>query len=171
MPRVPPPTLPKDTVWFGGHPDRATLCLRVCGDGLDPEEVTRLLGRAPTRSQRKGQPVLSASGETKRIARTGSWLLDHPVRGEVTIEEEIESLLDSLPPEGQAWAAIGERYRVDLLCDVFVRGLNQGFELSPHVLEKLGRRGVTLGVDIFCEPDEGQQKALGQLLDTQKTQG
>src|SRR5262249_30148427 len=90
LPRVPPPTLPKDPVCFGGHPSRATLCLRVCGDSLDPEEVTRLLGRAPTRSQRKGQPVLSASGETKRIARTGSWLLDQPVRGDVTIEEEIE---------------------------------------------------------------------------------
>ena len=55
MPQVPPPTLPNDTVWFGGNPDRATRCLRVCGDGLDPDEVTRLLGRAPTRSQRKDQ--------------------------------------------------------------------------------------------------------------------
>src|SRR5262249_45296786 len=123
-----------------------------------------------TRSQRKGQPVLSESGETKRMARTGSWLLDQPLRSEVTIEEEIESLLSSLPPEGQAWAAIGERYRVDLLCDVFVRGLNQGFGLSPHVLEMLGRRGITLGIDIFCGPDEGQEKALQERLGTQKTE-
>jgi hypothetical protein len=72
MPRVPPPNLPKDTVWFGGHPDRAKLCLRVIGDTLDPDEVTDLLGRAPTRSQRKGEPVLSGSGEARRIARTGS---------------------------------------------------------------------------------------------------
>src|SRR5262249_17553253 len=108
------------------------------------------------------------SGETKRIARTGSWLLDQPVRGDVTIEEEIESFLGSLPLEGQAWAAIGERYRVDLLCDVFVRGVNQGFELSPRVLEMLGQRGITLGVDTFCEPDEGQQKALEERLGTQK---
>ena len=134
---------------------------------MDPEEVTRLLGRAPTRSQRKGT-VLSKSGETKRIARTGSWLLDQPVRGDVTIEEEIESFLGSLPPEGQAWAAIGERYRVDLLCDVFVRGVNQGFELSPRVSAMLWQRGITLGVDIFCEPDEGQQKTVEERLGTQK---
>jgi hypothetical protein len=171
MPRVPPPTLPKDTAWFGGHPSHATLCLRVCGDSLDPEEVTRLLRRTPTRSQRQGQPVLSGSGETKRIARTGSWLLDQPVSGGVTFEEAIESFLGSLPEDEQAWAALGRRYRVDLLCDVFVKGVNQGFELSPRVLELLGRRGITLGVDIFCEPDEGQQKALQERLGTQKSAG
>jgi hypothetical protein len=166
-----PPTLPKDTVWFGGHPSRAAVCLRVCGDDLDPEEVTRLLGRAPTRSQRKGQPVLSDSGEAKRIARTGSWLLDRPVGDDVTIDEAIESFLDSLPEDVRVWAALGRRYRVDLLCDVFVKGVNQGFELSPRVLELLGRRGITLGVDIFCEPDEGQEKALQERLRTHETEG
>jgi hypothetical protein len=115
--------------------------------------------------------MLSKSGETKRIARTGSWLLDQPVRGDVTIEEEIESFLGSLPPEGQAWAAIGERYHIHLLCDLFVRGVNQGFGLSPRVLEMLGRRGITLGVDIFCEPHERQQKALEDRLGQQKNDG
>src|SRR5205085_517353 len=143
-----------------------TLCLRVCGDSLDPEEVTRMLGRAPTRSQRKGQPVLSESGEVKRIARTGSWLLDQPVGCDVTLEEEIESLLGSLPQDEQAWAVLRERYRVDLLCDVFVRGVNQGIELSPRVLELIGRRGITLGVDIFCEPDEAQRATLQERLGT-----
>lgn len=170
MSRLPPATLLKDTVWFGGHPDHATLCLRVYGDSLDPDEVTRLLGCAPTRSQRKGQPVLSESGEPKRIARTSSWLLDQLVSADATIEEAIESFLGSLPPERQAWAALGERYRVDLLCGVFVRGVNQGFELSPRVLELLGQRGITLGVDIFGEPDVGQQRVLNERLGTQKSE-
>lgn len=100
MPRIPPPPQPLNTVWIGGHPQRATLCLRVCGDDLDPDLVTRLLGHAPTRSQRKGQPVLSArTGGTKRIARIGSWLLDRPVTHEHTLDDEIGSLLDSLPQD------------------------------------------------------------------------
>lgn len=156
--------MPQDSVRFGGHPDRARLCLRVCGDDLDPDEITRILGRASTRSQRKGQPVMSESGVMRRIARTGSWLLDQPVRGDSTIEEEIDTLLGSLPPEGQAWSTIGERYCVDLLCDVSVRGVNQGFEIEPRVMEMLAKRGITLGVDIFCVPDEQQQKALQERL-------
>jgi hypothetical protein len=170
MPRVPPPTLPNDAVWFGGYPDRATLCFRVCGDGLDPDEVTRLPGRVPTRSQRKGQPVLTDTGEVKRIARIGSWLLDQPVNGDVTINEAIESLLGILPEDEQVWATLTGRYRIDLLCDVFVKGVNQGFELSPRVLVLLGGRGITLGVDIFCEPDEDQQEMLKERLGTQITE-
>lgn len=164
MPRVPPPTGPEGTVWFGGHPARATLRLRVYGDRLDPDEVTRLLGRAPSRSQRKGQSVRSDSGEVKRIARTGSWLLDEPVRDDATIDEAIGSLLGGLPDDEQAWAALGGRYHVDLLCHVFVRGVNQGFELSPRVLGLLGRRGIALGIDVFCEPDEEQEAALQERL-------
>jgi hypothetical protein len=113
--------------------------------------------------------VLSESGQTRRIARTGSWLLDQPVPDDLTIEEEIESLLGSLPPEGTAWATLGERYRNDLLCDVFIRGVNQGFELAPRVLELLARRGITLGVDIFPEPDEEQEKALQERLGPDKS--
>lgn len=107
---------------------------------------------------------MSEAGVLKRIARTGSWLLDQPVRADSTIEEEIDTLLDSLAPEGQAWSTIGERYCVDLLCDVFVRGVNQGFEIEPRVMEMLAKRGITLGVDIFCVPDEQQQKALQEQL-------
>jgi Domain of unknown function (DUF4279) len=156
--------MPKDTVWFRGHPDRATLCLRVCGDDLDPDLVTRILGVVPSRSQRKGQPVLSSAGEPKRIARTGSWLLARPVSHDRTLDDEIESLLDSLPQTAQTWATLRERYRVDLICDVFVRGVNQGFELSPRVLELMGRFGISLGIDIFCEPDDALHTALNERL-------
>lgn len=142
MPRIPPPSTPESTVWFGGHPDGAALCLRVCGDDLDPAAITRLMGRPPSRSQQKGQAVLDSSGQFKRVARTGSWLLDHPQGAETTIEEGIESLLNGLPDEGRMWAALGERYQVDLLCDVFVRGINRGFGLSPQVLGLLAGRSL-----------------------------
>ena len=171
MPQNPQPILPTDAVWFGGHPDRATLCLRVCGDDLDPDVVTRLLGHAPTRLQRKGQQVLSSAGDTKRIARTGSWLLVRPVSHDRTLDDEIGSLLDSLPQESQVWSALSERYRVDLICDVFVRGVNRGFELSSRVLELIGRLGIALGVDIFCEPDDDQRTAIDERLSATKVDG
>jgi Domain of unknown function (DUF4279) len=160
MARVPPPSTPGDSTWFGGHPYNATLCLRVCGDDLDPEEITRLMGRAPSRSQYKGQSVLDSTGQVKRVARTGSWFLDQPLGAEATIEEGIESLLVGLPDDNRMWAGLGQRFQLDLLCDVFVLGVNQGFVLSPSVLGLLARRGIELGLDIFCEPDLKQAAKL-----------
>src|SRR5947199_1237300 len=104
MPRGSPPSSPEGTTWFGGHPSNATLCLRFCDDSLDPDEITALMAHAPTRSQRKGQPVLDSLGQTKRIARTGSWLLDRSLDEQETIEEGIQSLLSMLPADDKIWA-------------------------------------------------------------------
>jgi hypothetical protein len=79
--------------------------------------------------------------------------------------------LGGLPSEEQIWAALGSRYRVDLICEVFVRGVNQGFELSPRVLQLLGWRAINLAVDIFCEPDAKQQEALHERVGTRKSEG
>jgi hypothetical protein len=133
---------------FGGNPESAKLCLRELGDELDPDEVSRLMGRAPSRSRRKGQPVLDDSGRVRRLARTGSWLLDFPLSSETTIAEGIKALVGSLPDEKKVWATLNEHFHLDLLCDIFVRGVIQGFVLSAKVLEMLTRRGIKFGVDI-----------------------
>src|SRR5439155_16974812 len=128
MPKVIPQG-PEGTIWFGGEPDEAHLCLRVCGDDLEPDAVSRALGCQPSRSQRKGESVLSAAGEFKRIARTGSWLLDRPVGAEATVGEAIHSLLMSLPDDQSIWASLTSRFAVDLICDLTVNCVNLGLAL------------------------------------------
>lgn len=152
MPKIIPQG-PEGTIWFGGEPDEALLCLRVCGDNLDPDVVSRALGCQPSRSQRKGEPVLSPAGEIKRIARTGSWLLDYPVGGNATIGEAIHALLRRLPDDQSVWTSLTSEFAVDLICDLIVKCVNRGFELSPEVLGVLAERGITLGFDIFCWAD------------------
>src|SRR5262245_4405325 len=103
------PRGPEGTIWFGGEPDEVRLCLRVCGADLDPDEVSRVLGCQPSRSQRKGKPVLSPTGEVKRIAHTGSWLLHHPVGAEATIGDAIHDLMSGLPDDRSVWESLTSR--------------------------------------------------------------
>ncbi len=152
MPKVTPQGS-EGTIWFGGHPDEVGLCLRVFGDSLDPDLVFRSLGCKPSRSQRKGAAILSPTGESKRIARTSSWLLDYQVTGEATIGEAIELLLGPLPGDGEVWTSLTSQFSVDLICDVTIRCVNRGFELDEGVLGLLADRGIALSFDIFCWPD------------------
>jgi hypothetical protein len=165
MPKVTPQG-PQGTIWFGGQPDETRLCLRVCGDSLDPDAVSRTLGCQPSRSQRKGEPVLSPAGEVRRIARTGAWLLDHPVGADASIGEAIHALLRGLPGDQSVWASLTSRFAVDLICDVTVRCVNRGFELPPEVLGMVAERGITLGLDIFCRADPREVEALQERLGT-----
>ena len=158
------PQAPEGTIWFGGAPDEVRLCLRVCGDDLDPDTVSLALGCQPSRSQVKGHPVLSSAGEVMRIARTGSWLLDHPVNDKATIGEAIHALLLNLPDDRSVWASLTSRFSVDLICSLTVRCVNRGFELPPAVLALVAERGVTLGFDIYCQVEPRDAEALQQRL-------
>ena len=116
--------------------------------------MSRTLGCEPSRHQRKGEPVLSANGEPKRIARTGSWLLDYPVAEDVTIGEAIALLLRTLPDDESVWTSLTSRFTVDLICDVSVQCVNRGFDLPPDLLALVAERGITLSFDIFCQADQ-----------------
>jgi hypothetical protein len=158
------PQGPEGTIWFGGEPDEARLCLRVRGDDLDPDAVSRALDCQPSRSQRKGEPVLSSAGEVRRFARTGSWVLDRPVSEDATIGEAVRALLLSLPDDRSVWASLNSRFTVDLICDLTVRCVNRGFEVPPETLALVAQRGITLGFDIFCQVDPRDAEALQQRL-------
>ena len=52
--------------------NRTVASLRIFGDDLDPDEVTRLLGKRPDASERRGETVRAPSGR-ERVLRRGSW--------------------------------------------------------------------------------------------------
>ena len=159
MPKV-LPRGPEGTIWFGGEPDEAILCLAVVGDSLDPAEITLALCSAPSRSQRKGEPVLSPAREVMRIARKGAWILNYPVGRVDTIGEAMIALLGSLSPDKAVWASLASRFTVRLTIDLTVKCVNRGFELSPEVLVLVAERSITLGFDIFCELDPHEVQRL-----------
>lgn len=157
MPRTPKPTnAPEGTVWFGGDVERVRVCLRVLGDDLDPTEITRLFGCEPTQSGRKGEPYL----QEKRLRRTGVWILDYTPGPDATVGEAITAILVQLPQDAGLWRNLGQQFKIDLLCDVTVRGVNQGFVLAPEVLKSIAALGIPLGVDIFTEADTEQSALL-----------
>ena len=163
MPRAPKPSsAPEGTVWFGGDVERVRVCVRVLGDELNPDEITAILGHEPTRLARKGDPVLRANGEVIRLRRIGSWLLDHTPAAEVTVDEAITEVLGKLAQDPAIWQSLATRFRVELICDMTVRGVNQGFVLSPMVLQEISARGISLGVDIFTELDVDQAAGLAE---------
>jgi hypothetical protein len=137
---------------IGGMPElaRTTVSLRIVGEALNPSEITRLLGVEPTRSARRGDTSRISSGR-EVIARFGSWLLDAADSG--NLNTQIGTLLATLPSDPTVWHELSKRYDCDVFCGLFVREGNEGTELQPDVLSKLGDRGLRLGLDIYAVAD------------------
>jgi len=136
--------------------DRSVATIRFFGDDLVPDEISELLGAAPTSSCRKGQGIVGGKTESVRIAKTGSWRLSAAPREPEDLESQVFEILDQLSQEPGVWAAISSRYEPDLFCGLFMGDTNDGLPLSAKALLALGQRGIRLKLDIY---DSGNERA------------
>jgi hypothetical protein len=123
--------------------------LRIIGDDLDPEEITRLLGCAPTMAEIKGQLLRGKSIARERIARTGCWSLEAADRAPDDLNSQIMEIVGQLNPDPHVWASLAERFRMDLFCGLFMAKSGEGFTLSPEALLALGSRRIELGICLY----------------------
>ncbi len=126
---------------------RVRVCLRVFGDGLEPEEVSALLGHEPSRSHRKGDPM---PGDPRgRVEPTGVWILDSHLSEKAEIEEHVESLLANVSNDEDEWSSLTDQYSASILCSLFLDQYNEGFEISPRLSQSLAERGLVIAYDIY----------------------
>ncbi|MFK7895533.1 MAG: DUF4279 domain-containing protein [Myxococcota bacterium] len=126
---------------------RVRVSLRVFGESLEPDEVSALLGREPTRCHRAGDKT-GANGSSS-VEPTGAWILDSWVSEKAEVEEHVESLLGALSNDSDEWENLTSRFSASLLCSVFLDQYNEGFELSPRVGQSLADRGLVIAFDIY----------------------
>jgi hypothetical protein len=126
---------------------RVRVSLRVFGDSLEPEEVSALLGRDPSRCHRKGDPLGGANGAA--VEPTGAWILDSDLSEKTEIEEHIETLLSRVSNDTDEWDQLTSMYSAWILCSAFLDQYNEGFELSPRVARSLAERGLVVAFDIY----------------------
>ena len=126
---------------------RVRVSLRVFGDSLEPEEVSALLGRDPTRCHRKGDPM-GGKGATA-VEPTGAWILDSALSEKAEIEEHVETLLSSVSNDSDEWDQLTSLFSASILCSAFLDQYNEGFEVSPRLARSLADRGLVIAFDIY----------------------
>jgi hypothetical protein len=127
---------------------RSCASLRIFGDDLDPDEVTRALGAQPTGVARKGQRGRLPSGR-EGLASTGSWFLAGKIRSPGDLDADIRELLGRIEPDPAVWRDVAARHRCDVFCGLWMEEDTEGVSLAPDVLRLLGERGLLLDLDIY----------------------
>jgi hypothetical protein len=135
--------------------ETSDVALRIGGDDLIPDEITGLLGASPSVSRSKGQMiVVSKKKGTTRIAKSGFWMLNATDREPEDINGQVQEVLSQMTSDLAVWQSITKRYRVDLLCGLFLSGTSGGLTLSPQSLMALAERGIELGLCIYSGDDD-----------------
>jgi hypothetical protein len=104
-----------------GSIQRSVATLRVYGDDLIPDDISRRLGCSPTSSQQKGDVILGKRTGAKRVARTGMWSLHSTDHEPENLDRQIVELLGKVTSEMDVWRDLVQMYRVDLFCGLAVK--------------------------------------------------
>jgi hypothetical protein len=139
----------KDMIRVGGLVSSTTAALRIGGDHLDPDEITKLLDCEPTASHRKGDVSIGKKTGTRVVRKSGLWRLESDQRSLANLDIKIGELLFQVTDDLDIWQHLASKYSLDVFCGVFLDGINQGLELPPQILLELGRRGIDLQLDIY----------------------
>ena len=131
------------------HLQRAVATLRISGDDLLPDEVSGLLGAAPTLSHTKNQEIDLPSGRS-RITKFGIWSLSAADTEPEDLDSQVAEILGQLTADLTVWHDLGKRFDIDLFCGWFLGCSNEGVDISPQAMLALGERGIRLGLDIYA---------------------
>jgi len=131
----------------------STASLRFFCDDLDPDELTKLLGCPPTKSESKGEEIVGKVTGQKRIARSSGWRLSAARRDPGDIDAQITEILDQLTDDKEVWQDLTARFRADIFCGLFMAEGNEGVSLTHETLEKLAARGLMIDFDIYDSSD------------------
>src|SRR5690348_13727958 len=104
---------------------RSVATLRVVGDALQPAQITKALGHAPTSSHTKGEVLVGKNTGISRVAKFGMWRLEATEREPANLDEQIAELLAKLTSDLDVWRSITSVYTTDLFCGLFMDQANE----------------------------------------------
>ncbi|WP_306225883.1 DUF4279 domain-containing protein [Bosea beijingensis] len=138
-----------------GEVSETAASLRFSGDELDPAEISRLLGAAPTKSYLMGDPWILPNGQQNSHGRkTGFWSLSAARTRPGNLDKQIFELFNSLTQDLSIWRDLSRRFNGDVFAGLFTKSWNEGLQLQPETIVALASRGLRLDLDIYGAADE-----------------
>lgn len=128
--------------------------LRVIGDDLIPDEISKFLCCEPSTKMIKGEPFSWNRQGNPRIARSGMWRIEAVERIPGDLDSQIAELLKRVTDELDVWNALKQKYTLDLFCGLFMESSMEGISLSSKSLLALGERGIEISFDMYGPDDE-----------------
>ncbi len=140
------------------HLNESKVTLRISGDLLDPDEITKLLGGVPTLARKKDEIIVGKVTGKSRQAKTGQWHISALSRTPEDFNGQVEEILNGLSQDIKIWENLGRKFELDLFCGAFMQETDEGFGISAKTLMALGMRGIDFELCIYGPTKEDLEK-------------
>ena len=126
--------------------------MRIAGDSLKPDAISRVLGCSPTLGYVRGQ--IEPSKGKAIVREIGVWHLDAVEQQPGNLDAHVAELFGRISNDLSAWATLSSEYKIDLFCVYFMGEVDEIVQASAETLKVLGDRGVKLGLRIYSPAEE-----------------
>ena len=123
--------------------DTMILTLTICGDELDPDDVTRRMGCPPTAARRRTEPSPAALADASSSS-TGAWRLEVQGDAFTRASDLFEQLLGRFPAEPAFWQPLHRDFALQLHLSIHDAAPDCGFILSTEALARCAATGASL---------------------------
>ncbi|GKX32472.1 MAG: hypothetical protein MnENMB40S_00900 [Rhizobiaceae bacterium MnEN-MB40S] len=127
---------------------KTAASLKVVGDEVIPDQITRLLGKRPDIARLAGETFQTPSGADV-ISRKGHWSISVDRRTSGDLDLQIAELLSGTTQDLEVWTGLANECEVRVFCGLFLEEWNEGIRLSATSMKQLGERGIGLELDIY----------------------
>jgi len=135
------------------HVSRSKASLRIIGDSLNPEEISRIVGCKGSTMYSKGDIKVSKTTGKQYERKSGHWSLRSTECEPEDINGQVAEILGQLTNNLAVWSELNIKYSIDIFCGLFLETSNEGMDISPETLVELGNRGIVLSLDIYGETE------------------
>jgi hypothetical protein len=118
--------------------------LRISGDDLDFELITKTLDLLPTHMHRKGD-----QGKIGEKYKQDMWLYEVNVPDESALDEHLQALWALLKPYKEFLLSLKEKYHLDIFCGYRSNCSTAGFAVLPQSLDIFLELDIPFGVSII----------------------
>jgi len=125
--------------------NRSSATIRIFGDSLDPDEISRILGCKPTEAHVKGQIRYKST-----VYKTGGWLLEATAQEPCDLDRQVAELFSRVKKDVAAWAGLSQEYEIDLCCGIFMEETSEDIAISADTMKLLSERGIKLEICIYA---------------------
>jgi hypothetical protein len=122
-----------------GELHHATLSFRIISSIHTGEDITRIVGVAPT-----GHRIVRQGKTSKTV-----WYLEETGDQEWTIDTRIRSLVARVTGAHDTWPEETGHWHKEVFCGLFLETWNEGFSLSSATLQLLAQGTIDLSLDIY----------------------
>jgi hypothetical protein len=142
----------EDVLVVGGLVDKISITLGIYGEGLNPDEVSRILKCQPTKAHRCGEHP--HSNPRYSAYKKGSWLLNLKGFAPTTADELIDDIMSQVSTDVQIWQELSLTHEIRVRISVHMNGWNKGFDLSLRTIQRISDLKASIVFDIYAYDED-----------------